>query len=46
MPRSSHYQRLSRYRPDLGSPVPEAYYDKASFTFNGTIEQVQVQYTR
>ena len=31
---------------DLGSPVSEAYYDKAPFTFNGTIEQVQVQYTR
>ena len=38
--------RLSRYRPDLGSPVSEAYYDKPPFTFNGTIAQVQVQYTR
>ena len=31
---------------DLGSPVSLAYYDKAPFTFNGTIEQVQMKYTR
>jgi arylsulfatase len=31
---------------DLGSPVSEAYYDKAPFTFNGKIEQVQVKYTK
>ncbi|MGH8065154.1 MAG: hypothetical protein ACRERE_07905 [Candidatus Entotheonellia bacterium] len=31
---------------DLGSPVSEACYDKAPFTFNGKIEQVQVKYSQ
>ncbi len=29
----------------LGSPVSLDYYDKAPFTFNGTIDQVNVKYT-
>ena len=28
----------------LGSPVSLDYYDKAPFKFNGTIEQVRVEY--
>jgi arylsulfatase len=31
---------------DLGSPVGLEYYDQAPFTFNGTIERAQVEYTR
>jgi hypothetical protein len=31
---------------DLGSPVSETYFAKAPFTFNGTIEQMQVKYTQ
>jgi arylsulfatase len=30
---------------DLGSPVGLEYYDQAPFAFNGTIEQVRVEYT-
>ena len=30
----------------LGSPVSLDYYDKAPFKFNGTIEQVHVEYKR
>lgn len=29
---------------DLGSPVSEAYYEKAPFSFNGTIESVNIKY--
>lgn len=29
---------------DLGSPVSQAYYDKAPFKFNGTIESVNIKY--
>ena len=31
---------------DLGSPVSLAYYDKAPFAFNGTIQNVHVQYIK
>jgi arylsulfatase A-like enzyme len=31
---------------DLGSPVGLEYYDQAPFAFNGTIEQVRVEYTQ
>ena len=31
---------------DLGSPVSLAYYDKAPFAFNGTIQNVYVQYIK
>ena len=31
---------------DLGSPVSEAYYDKAPFKFNGTIESVNIKYLK
>ncbi|MDA8239341.1 MAG: arylsulfatase [Nitrospiraceae bacterium] len=31
---------------DLGSPVSPDYYDKAPFKFNGTIEKVNVKYTK
>lgn len=31
---------------DLGSPVSEAYYNKAPFAFNGTINSVSVKYIR
>jgi len=29
---------------DLDSPVSQAYYDKAPFKFNGTIESVNIKY--
>jgi arylsulfatase len=31
---------------DLGSPVSREYYEAAPFKFNGTIEQMQVKYTK
>lgn len=31
---------------DLGSSVSEAYYDKAPFKFNGTIESVNIKYLK
>ncbi|WP_035644059.1 arylsulfatase [Flavobacterium sp. ASV13] len=31
---------------DLGSPVSQAYYDKAPFKFNGTIESVNIKYLK
>ena len=31
---------------DLGSPVGLEYYDQAPFRFNGTIEQVRVEYSQ
>lgn len=31
---------------DLGSPVSEAYYDKAPFKYNGTIESVNIKYLK
>jgi hypothetical protein len=31
---------------DLGSPVSLEYFDKASFLFNGSIEQVHMRYIK